>query len=132
VVGFSLLSSTQTTYSGFYFVTLKPWGDRDPEGLTADVIMQRLNAACASCPRRSRFAFPPPAIPGIGTVGRRHVRARGPLGGQRRVPRQNTAKFIAAASKRPEFASIFTTFVPSVPQSTRTWTARRCSSRASS
>ena len=28
----------------------------------------------------------------------------------------NTQKFIAAAMKRPEFASVFTTFVPSVPQ----------------
>ena len=27
VVGFNLLSFVQTTYSGFFFVTLKPWGE---------------------------------------------------------------------------------------------------------
>ena len=32
VVGFSLLSGVNTTYSGFFFVTLKPWDERDPRG----------------------------------------------------------------------------------------------------
>ena len=32
VVGFSLLSGVNTTYSGFFFVTLKPWDERDAGG----------------------------------------------------------------------------------------------------
>src|SRR5918996_446328 len=43
VVGFSLLSFVNATYNAFYFVTLKPWDERDPQGLTANVIMRRLN-----------------------------------------------------------------------------------------
>src|SRR5919198_883301 len=35
VVGFSLLSFVNTTYNAFYFVTLKPWDERDSQGLTA-------------------------------------------------------------------------------------------------
>ncbi|MGH8527582.1 MAG: efflux RND transporter permease subunit, partial [Gammaproteobacteria bacterium] len=43
IVGFSLLSLANTTYNAFYFVTLKPWDERTPEGLTSEVIMRRLN-----------------------------------------------------------------------------------------
>jgi HAE1 family hydrophobic/amphiphilic exporter-1 len=116
VVGFSLLSSTNTTYSGFYFVTLKPWGERDPDGLTADVIMQRLNLKLRELPEAVAFAFPPPAIPGVGTSGGVTFMLEDRSGGTVEFLAQNTAKFIAAASKRPEFAMISTTFVPNVPQ----------------
>ena len=116
VVGFSLLSSTNMTYSGFYFVTLKPWGERDPDGLTADVIMARLNARLRELPEAVAFAFPPPAIPGVGTSGGVTFMLEDRSGGTVEFLAQNTAKFIAAASKRPEFAMISTTFVPNVPQ----------------
>ena len=69
IVGFSLLSVANTTYNAFYFVTLKPWEERTPEGLTSDVIMRRLNQRLAGLPEAQAFAFAPPAIPGIGTSG---------------------------------------------------------------
>src|SRR5712691_5168303 len=69
VVGFSLLSFVNTTYNAFYFVTLKPWDERDAQGLTADVIIRRLNQRLAGLPEAQAFAFAPPAIPGIGTSG---------------------------------------------------------------
>jgi multidrug efflux pump len=116
VVGFSLLSGTNMTYSGFYFVTLKPWGERDPDGLTADVIMRQLNARLHELPEAIAFAFPPPAIPGVGTSGGVTFMLEDRSGGTVEFLAQNTAKFIAAANKRPEFAQVFTTFVPAVPQ----------------
>ena len=69
IVGFSLLSSVMTTYNGFFFVTLEPWGDRDPEGLTADVVMAQLNYKMRELPGAVVFPFPPPAIPGVGSSG---------------------------------------------------------------
>src|SRR5437899_12929124 len=69
VVGFSLLSFNNTTYNAFYFVTLKPWDERDAQGLTSDVIIRRLNQRLAGLPEAQAFAFAPPAIPGIGTSG---------------------------------------------------------------
>ena len=68
VVGFSLLSFVNTTYNAFYFVTLKPWGERG-SGLTADAIMRNLNQRLAAVPDAQIFGFSPPAIPGIGTSG---------------------------------------------------------------
>ena len=41
VVGFSMLSFSNTTYNAFSFVMLKPWKERDAQGLTAEVIMRR-------------------------------------------------------------------------------------------
>ncbi len=116
VVGFSLLSGTQITYAGFYFVTLKPWGERDPEGLTADVIMRRLNARLYELPEAQAFAFPPPAIPGVGTSGGVTFMLEDRSGQDVAFLAENTQKFMAAAMKRPEIASLFTTFVPNVPQ----------------
>ena len=34
IAGFSLLSLVNTTYNAFYFVTLKPWDERDAAGIT--------------------------------------------------------------------------------------------------
>jgi HAE1 family hydrophobic/amphiphilic exporter-1 len=69
IAGFSLLSSVNTTYSSFYFVTLEPWHDRDKKGLTADVITRDLNKRLATFPDAVAFGFAPPAIPGVGTAG---------------------------------------------------------------
>ena len=116
VVGFSLLSGTNMTYAGFYFVTLKPWKERDPSGRTADVIMRELNMKLHELPEALAFAFPPPAIPGVGTSGGVTFMLEDRSGGDVKFLAENTQRFIAEAMKRPEFASIFTTFVPAVPQ----------------
>ena len=78
--------------------------------------MQRLNLQLRELPEAMAFAFPPPAIPGVGTSGGVTFVLEDRSGGDVEFLAQNTAKFIAAANKRPEFSSIFTTFVPAVPQ----------------
>src|SRR5262250_2076733 len=114
--GFSLLSLANTSYNAFYFVTLKPWGERTPEGLTADVIMRRLNQRLAGLPEAQAFAFAPPAIPGIGTSGGATFMLEDRSGQGVEFLAQNTERFLQAASKRPEFALLTTTFIPTVPQ----------------
>ncbi|MAJ61059.1 MAG: hydrophobe/amphiphile efflux-1 family RND transporter [Deltaproteobacteria bacterium] len=116
VVGFSLLSGVQTTYNGFFFVTLKPWGVRDDVGLTADVISQDLNMKLAAFPAAMAFVFPPPAIPGVGNAGGitfmlEDRESRG-------VPflAEQTKKFIEASEARPELGRVSTTAQFDVPQ----------------
>jgi HAE1 family hydrophobic/amphiphilic exporter-1 len=67
--GFSLLSGVSNTYSGFFFVTLKPWSEREAPEEHADALLQRINAALYSVQDGYAFAFAPPAIPGIGASG---------------------------------------------------------------
>ena len=116
VVGFSLLSGVNTTYSAFYFVTLAPWEERDKEGRTADVIMRELNQKLAYLPEAQAFAFPPPAIPGVGTSGGATFMLEDRSGTGVDFLAKNTTAFLAEARKRPEFASVMTTFIPGVPQ----------------
>src|ERR671922_342625 len=116
VVGFSLLSFVNTTYNAFYFVTLKPWDERNREGLTADVVIRRLNQRLAGLPEAQAFAFPPPAIPGIGTSGGATFMLEDRSGQDIAFLAQNTDRFLQAARQRPEFASLTTTFIPTAPQ----------------
>jgi multidrug efflux pump len=116
VVGFSLLSFVNTTYNAFYFVTLKPWDKRDAQGLTADVIIRRLNQRLAGLPEAQAFGFAPPAIPGIGTSGGATFLLEDRSGQDIAFLAQNTDRFLQAARRRPEFASLTTTFIAAAPQ----------------
>jgi multidrug efflux pump len=115
VVGFSLLSFVNTTYNAFYFVTLKPWGERG-SGLTADAILRNLNQRLGAVPDAQIFGFSPPAIPGIGTSGGATFMLEDRSGQGVEFLAQNTDRFLQAARQRPEFASLTSTFIPSAPQ----------------
>src|SRR3954453_12563116 len=69
VVGFSLLSLVQNTYSAFFFVTFKPWSERTRPEEQYTVIKANINKQLAGLTEGLAFAFPPPAIPGVGTSG---------------------------------------------------------------
>jgi len=116
VVGFSLLSFVQTSYNAFFFVTLKPWGERHTRAEQYQEIRMRLNQQLARLPQGTVFSFSPPAIPGVGTSGGFTFMLEDRAG--RDVPflAGNLAKFLAAVRKRPEIAMAATTFLPSVPQ----------------
>jgi len=116
VAGFSLLSSVNATYSSFYFITMEPWAERDKKGLTSDVIMQGLNRRLAGFPDAQAFAFAPPAIPGVGTSGGVTFLLQDRAGKDPAFLAEQTAQFLAAVRKRPEFSLVFTTLLPSVPQ----------------
>src|SRR5213596_3178008 len=116
VSGYSLLSAVSTTYNGFYFVSLEPWDERDKKGLTAAVIMRDLNRRLAGVPDAQAFAVAPPAIPGIGTAAGVTFMLEDRVGKDPAFLADNTAKFIEAARKRPEFSLVFTTLLPNVPQ----------------
>jgi hydrophobic/amphiphilic exporter-1 (mainly G- bacteria), HAE1 family len=116
VGGFSLLSFAYTTYNSFYFVTLEDWDQRDKQGLTADVIIRDLNRRLAAVPEAQAFGFAPPVIPGIGTSGGVTFMLEDRAGRDPEFLAEKTTKFLAAARQRPEFALLFTTLLPSVPQ----------------
>jgi hydrophobic/amphiphilic exporter-1 (mainly G- bacteria), HAE1 family len=116
IAGYSLLSSVNTTYTSFYFITLEDWDLRDKQGHTAAVIIRELNRRLAGLPDAQAFAFAPPAIPGVGTSGGVTFMLEDRLGKDVAFLAENTMKFLEAARKRPEFALLFTTLLPSVPQ----------------
>ena len=117
IAGFSLLSNTSSTYSGFYFLELDPWEERPTAELSATGIMQTLNQKMrAEIPEAISFAFGPPAIPGLGTAGGFTFMLQDRAGGTVQQLSDTLDKLTAAARKRPELASLVSTFRPSVPQ----------------
>jgi hydrophobe/amphiphile efflux-1 (HAE1) family protein len=116
VIGFSLLSNVRTSYNAFYFVTFKPWSDRNTRAEQYQEIKARLNQQLSKLPRGAAFSFSPPAIPGVGTSGGFQFVLEDRAGRDVQFLSDNLAKFMAAARKRPEIGTISTTFLPSVPQ----------------
>jgi hydrophobic/amphiphilic exporter-1 (mainly G- bacteria), HAE1 family len=116
VVGFSLLSIVQDTYSAFFFVTLEPWEERKKPEEQYEAIKLRINKELSGLTDGIAFAFPPPAIPGVGTSGGFTFLLQDRAGKDIGFLADNLQKFMAAAQKRPELAGLFSTFLPNVPQ----------------
>ncbi len=116
IVGFNLLSGVQTTYSAFYFITLKPWKERTAPGMDAFALLQTINHKIAGVPGALNFAFPPPAIPGIGTSGGTTFILEDRLGNDPSFLQKNYGVVLQALKKRPEIGSLNSTYLPSVPQ----------------
>ncbi len=116
VSGYSMLSGVTNTYSGFFFVSLKPWHDRKAPEEQYAAIMAGLNQRLSRLPQGVAFAFSPPAIPGIGTSGGVTFLLEDRAGKDIGFLWDHTQKFLAAARKRPEISRVSTTFLPTVPQ----------------
>jgi len=116
VSGYSLLSQITNTYSGFFFITLKPWEERKTPEEKYEAIMAHVNREFAKLPQGVAFAFSPPAIQGIGNAGGVTMVIEDRAGKDIAFLWENTQKFLAEASKRPELARVTTTFIPTVPQ----------------
>jgi HAE1 family hydrophobic/amphiphilic exporter-1 len=117
IAGYSLLSGASAPYTGFYFVSLDPWDERKEKELHVDAIMQQVNAAFrAKLPEANVFAFPPPAIQGLGTGGGFSLWIQDRSGGTVEFLNENLQKFLEAARKRPELANVNSVWRPSVPQ----------------
>jgi HAE1 family hydrophobic/amphiphilic exporter-1 len=116
VVGYSMLSGVYNTYSSFFFIAFKEWKERKAPEEQYQAIMAHLNREMGRIPGAVGFAFPPPAIPGVGTSGGVTYVLEDRSGKGLEFLAGNLQKFLAAARKRPEFASVFTTALPSVRQ----------------
>ena len=116
IAGFSLLSQVNTSYNGFFFVSLKSWDERKSPQEQVNAIMMRANEALSKIPDGIAFGFPPPAIPGIGTSGGVVAVLEDLAGMPVDYLAEQTQKFIGAVRERPEVARILTTWLPSVPQ----------------
>jgi len=116
VPGISLLSTSQNTYSAFFFVTLKEWRERKRPEEHYEAIMAHLNREMQKLPETIAFAFPPPAVQGIGLAGGATLVLEDRAGKSIGFLAENLNKFVEAARKRPEIERVTTTFVPDVPQ----------------
>jgi len=120
VAGFNLLSGVMNTYSGFFFITLDPWSERysgeNVRTQNLKAIFGQLNEKLSGLVEAEGFAFPPPAIPGIGTSGGVTFMLQDKAGRSPEFLAQETQRFIGEISKRPEILRATTTFQTNIPQ----------------
>ncbi|MGB8890387.1 MAG: multidrug efflux RND transporter permease subunit [Candidatus Korobacteraceae bacterium] len=116
VLGYSLLSGVQTTYSSFFFISFKPWHDRKTPETSYDGIKLHLARALSQVNSGLAFSFPPPAILGVGTSGGFTFILEDRSGSGTDFLAKNTQVFMEEARKRPELAGVMTTALFGVPQ----------------
>jgi HAE1 family hydrophobic/amphiphilic exporter-1 len=120
VVGYSMLSGVQNTYSGFFFVNMKPWSVRNtPETRLSAGFFQTMNQRLAQLPEGIAFGFPPPAIPGVGNSGGVQYVLEDRTGAGPNHLAVQLEKFMTELSdkkKYPELANVMTTALLNVPQ----------------
>ncbi|HEY6347040.1 MAG TPA: multidrug efflux RND transporter permease subunit [Bryobacteraceae bacterium] len=116
VLGFSLLSRVQNTYSAFFFVTEKPWDERKRLEEQYNAIRNHITRELSKVRDGIAFSFSPPAIPGVGTSGGVTFMLEDRSGGDLQFLGDNVQKFVAAARKRPELSGVTSTFLAGVPQ----------------
>jgi hydrophobic/amphiphilic exporter-1 (mainly G- bacteria), HAE1 family len=115
-LGFSLLSFVRTTYNATFFVNFKLWDERKTREEQFQTLKAHLNQQLSKVPSAVTFAFSPPAIPGVGTAGGFTFMLEDRSGSDIQFLAKNLATFLEAARKRPEIASLSTTFLSNVPQ----------------
>ncbi len=117
IVGYSLLSQSYSTSMGFFFISLKDWGERTGEGQQVAQILNTLNRTfAAQIPEAVVFAFGPPAIPGLGTGAGFTMMLQDRAGNTPGYLAEQTQKFVQAAMARPEIGRVGTPYRSDVPQ----------------
>jgi len=112
--GFSMLSGAMSSNTGFMFVTLNNWSEREA---TVKEIVDRLNKTLATEIKSAQaFAFGPPAIPGLGNGSGFSIMIQDKGGNTPEYLAENTTKFIRAANSKAAIGSAFTAFQANVPQ----------------
>jgi|TARA_B110000240_G_scaffold11629_1_gene12231 HAE1 family hydrophobic/amphiphilic exporter-1 len=112
--GYSILSGAMISNTGFLFVSMTDWDERDR---TAKEVMLEVNKKLAIGVKGAQvFAFGPPAIPGLGNGSGFSIMLQDKGGNTPEYLAENSMKFIQAANARPEIGRANTTFQANVPQ----------------
>ncbi len=116
IMGWSVLSGTQSSYDALFYVRFVDWDLRQSPEQHAQAIQERLNRELPEVKEGICFAFSPPAIPGIGAAGGVNfvLEDRSGTGGD--FFANNLDRFVAAAQQRPELGRVIVTYAAHVPQ----------------
>ncbi len=114
--GFNLITSAYSSYTSTVFAILEPWDARKDPSLSVRSIMQKTQQKFRGIQDAIVYNFNPPPINGIGSTGGLQFELQDRSGGTVDDLAQAAKDFSAQASKRPEIASLFSSFSAKVPQ----------------
>jgi multidrug efflux pump len=110
VNGYSMIDGTYRNNAAIFFPSLKPFEERKDPSLLSFSVLPRLNLQFAELKEGFVVAVNPPAIPGLGTTGGFEFYMQNRGSGDVRATSKAVEGFLAVARKRPELASLSTTF----------------------
>jgi len=113
--GFNFLTAVPTTNAGFIIVVLKPWDQRNAVTENARAIILRVFPKLMAITKGIAIPFPPPPIPGLGTVAGWQLQLEDVNGVGFVELSKDANAFIEALEKRPEVSGIRTPFQAEVP-----------------
>jgi hydrophobic/amphiphilic exporter-1 (mainly G- bacteria), HAE1 family len=109
-----LLGGASISNTGFLFVSLKKWDERE---YTVKELIARANVKLANEIKGAQVgAFGPSAIPGLGNGSGFSIMIQDKGGNTPEYLAENTMRFIQAANARPEIKNAFAMFQATVPQ----------------
>jgi HAE1 family hydrophobic/amphiphilic exporter-1 len=114
--GFDGATFTDAPNSGVIFTALKPFADREKEGLTSESILGDLRRQTQVLREASVLVIPPPSVPGIGTGGGFKLYVQDRAGRGPRALEQATNGVLARANQTPGLVQVFTLFNTSTPR----------------
>jgi len=115
--GSGILTNSFSPEFASFFCKLEPWEHRETAALHVAGIQQTLRRTLGAIPGAVIFPFTPPTIPGFGAAGGFNFLLQDKSGTMSVAELgKRTQLFLDAARRRPELASLFTSFNPVVPQ----------------
>ena len=116
IVGISGATFTNATNQAVLFAPLKPFEERLPGGLSANVIAGNLLRRLSVIQEAFIIAVPPPPVQGLGNSGgfKMQVQDRAGLGLQTLL--QASREVIGQANRDPNLVRVFSTFGANTPQ----------------
>jgi HAE1 family hydrophobic/amphiphilic exporter-1 len=116
VDGYSLLDNATLSNTITFFVSLKAFEERIPEGHTLDFILGELRKIAAVTQEARFVSFAPPAIPGLGNSGGFEMKLQDRSGAGPQVLQQMAEAVSAAANTQSGLRGVYTTFRATTPQ----------------
>lgn len=114
--GLSIAGFSVSPSAGIVFVPLDDFADRKDAELNAFAIAQKLQAKYAAIDEAFIAIFPPPAVPGLGTVGGFKLQIEDRADHGYEALNDTVQQVLQKAWQTPELAGVFSSYKINVPQ----------------
>jgi multidrug efflux pump len=114
--GLSVNGLVNSPNAGAVFLVLDGFGERKGKALSAQAIVGQLNQKYAAIPEAQIAVFPPPPVQGLGTIGGFRMQIEDHAGLGPKAVYDATQQVVAAASKDPALAGVFSSYQVGVPK----------------
>jgi len=114
--GFGLISGANTSNVGTFFVTLKPWDERQSPAQSNVAIIGEMNKRLSSIPEATIFALNPPPISGLGNSGGVALEVQDKTGGDLALVEAASNQLQRDVRSKKEVGLLLSTLRAHVPQ----------------